>query len=214
MKKIVFISDTHTYHDEVKIPEGDILIHCGDFSSSGRIEEIARFNFWLSKLPHKTKIVVAGNHDRLFETNRSLAESLLTSAIYLQDSEIIIDDIHIYASPWQPAFCNWAFNLQRGKEIKKKWDLIPDRVDILVTHCPPYGILDQITPKVSTNLGCEELYNKVIVLKPKIHAFGHIHGSYGKKKIKETTYINASNCTEEYDPINKPITIKFIPDRD
>ena len=86
MPKIVCLSDTHNFHDQISVPDGDILIHAGDATNGGTIEEIKLFSRWFAGLPHRHKIFVAGNHDWLFETDRRLAESLLGSGtVYLQD---------------------------------------------------------------------------------------------------------------------------------
>jgi 3',5'-cyclic AMP phosphodiesterase CpdA len=69
MSRIVCISDTHNFHEQIRIPDGDILIHAGDATNRGTVEEIVFFNQWFCRLPHRHKIFVAGNHDWLFETN-------------------------------------------------------------------------------------------------------------------------------------------------
>jgi len=91
---------------------------------------------------------------------------------------VIIEGVKFYGSPWQPRFFDWAFNLDRGEEIKKKWDLIPMDTDVLITHGPPYGILD-LTHE-GEKVGCEELMKAVLRVQPKIHIFGHIHEAYGE----------------------------------
>src|SRR2546430_16820633 len=123
--RIVCISDTHSRHDRIEVPPGDILIHAGDATMTGRMEELARFNHWLGRLPHHYKIFIAGNHDWLFEKEPTLAESLITNAMYLRDSAARIEGLKFYGSPWQPRFMHWAFNLARGQATGRKWDLIP-----------------------------------------------------------------------------------------
>lgn len=88
-----------------------------------------------------------------------------------------IEGINIYGSPWQPWYHDWAFNLERGEEIKKKWDLIPQGVDVLITHGPPHKILDKTIEGVDA--GCEMLVEAIKRVKPKIHVFGHIHEARG-----------------------------------
>ena len=200
------------------VPDGDILIHAGDGTNVGRMNEIAAFGVWLRSFPHKHKIFIAGNHDWMFEKNPTVAVQLLNQGIlglnnksgivYLQDNITEIEGLKIYGSPWQPAFFNWAFNLDRGEAIKRKWDMIPEGLDILITHGPPMGIQDQITAHLgSEHLGCEELMKAVERAKPKIHVFGHIHGGYGKVQYPNTLFANAAICTEAYKPINEPIVI-------
>jgi len=76
-----------------------------------------------------------------------------------------------------------------GKALKEKWDMIPPDVDILVTHAPPAGILDQDGP---VSHGCSDLTAAVAALKPKYHIFGHIHSNHGMIKYGPTSYINCN----------------------
>ena len=211
MAKIVCLSDTHNCSEQIIVPDGDILIHAGDATISGTVDEIFLFNEWFANLPHKHKIFVAGNHDWLFETNNRFARNLLDQSIhYLQDSVVVIENLKFYGSPWQPRFFDWAFNLNRGSELAEKWKLIPKEVDVLITHGPPFGILDEV-PRVYgiENTGCEELRSKVEEIKPKLHVFGHIHCGYGKTEKFGVKFVNASNCDESYEPTNPPIVVNL-----
>ncbi len=211
MPKIVCLSDTHNCNEQIIVPEGDILIHAGDATGRGSIPEIIAFNRWFSNLPHRYKIFIAGNHDWLFETNNSYARSLLSSKIiYLQDSFVEIEGLKIYGSPWQPRFYDWAFNLMRGAELAEKWKLIPNDTDVLITHGPPHGILDEVPRQYwIENTGCEELRKKVEEIRPKAHIFGHIHCGYGQTEEFGVKFINASNCDEEYNPTQPPIVFEL-----
>jgi Icc-related predicted phosphoesterase len=125
---------------------------------------------------------------------------------------VTVDGIRIYGSPWQPFFCNWAFNLRTSKELKEKWDLIPEGIDILVTHGPPYGYGDKLAENGSSpgeNVGCKELLKAVERVKPKIHAFGHVHEGFGVYTLNNTILINASICDEYYRVINKPTEVSL-----
>ena len=209
--RIVCISDTHNCHDQINVPDGDILIHAGDATTVGNLEQIVFFDHWFSSQPHKYKIFIAGNHDWLFETDNNFARSLLDkSIIYLQDSFVEIEGLKIYGSPWQPRFYDWAFNLMRGAEIAEKWKLIPNDTDILITHGPPHGILDEVPRKYFVeNTGCEELRKVVETIKPKLHIFGHIHCGYGQTEQFGVKFVNASNCDEEYNPTQPPIIVEI-----
>ena len=217
--KIIALSDTHTFHRKVTVPDGDVLVYAGDLMGSGyRHDEVKDFAKWWNNLPHANKILVAGNHDRMFQGNLDYCLDKFSGTTYLQDSEVVIDGVKFYGSPWQPEFYNWAFNVPRGTEIKKYWDKIPDDVDCLITHGPPYGILDQIISDnhiwrsdilvhPTEHLGCEELDKQVAErIKPKVHIFGHIHGGYGYYKNKVTRFYNVSICDERYFPVN-PVTV-------
>ena len=214
MTRIAIISDTHNLMDRVELPEADLLLHCGDWTSRGDIQEISQFNFHCGRVRHQFKhgiIAIAGNHDRLMESNPNLGRSLITNFRYLQDELIEIDGLKIYGAPWTPMFFNWAFMLERGEEIQKKWDKIPPDIDILMTHGPPVDILDKVYRTVK-KVGCEELANAVKRIKPKLHAFGHIHYSYGTFKSDDTLFVNAATCGEDYKATNKPIVVEVDKD--
>lgn len=216
MRRIVCLSDTHNCNDEISVPDGDILIHAGDATINGTHFEVTEFLRWFSSLPHKHKIFVAGNHDWLYENDNRLAR-LLTENYkikYLQDSFIEIEGLKIYGSPWQPRFFDWAFNLNRGAELAEKWKLIPNDVDVLITHGPPNGILDEVPRKYWTeNTGCEELMRRVEAISAlkrlKLHVFGHIHCGYGQAEKFGVRFVNASNCDEDYKPSQPPIVVEI-----
>ncbi len=207
--KIVFLSDTHQRHHDVDIPNGDILIHAGDFSSRGTVQEVTDFLNWFSKQPHKYKIFIAGNHDFFFEREReeTIRKIIPKNLIYLNDSGITIENIRIWGSPVQPEFLNWAFNRERGEEIKKHWNLIPKDTNLLITHGPPEGILDKTIRGKS--VGCLDLLNRVNNIQPKIHVFGHIHEEYGVYKTANTTFINASILNERYRNTNDAVVVDW-----
>lgn len=173
---------------------------------------LGSFNKWLGELPHRHKIVISGNHDWCFQKEKCLARDMLSNATYLEDSEIIIDGLKFYGSPWQPEFCDWAFNLPRGEKLAEVWDHVPDDVNVLITHSPPYGKLDLVINERSRengqNVGCKDLAEKIMSLKKlKLHVFGHIHCAYGEHVDGDLHSINASICTEAYLPENSPIII-------
>lgn len=197
--KIILISDTHGAHNMLRIPEGDILIHAGDFTGMGKEEEIRSFGGWLAGLTHKHKIVIAGNHDVSFQrTPDSAREWLGDSCNYLLNEGIEVEGLKIWGSPVQPLFSNgvWAFEMnQEGR--KELWAKIPSGLDVLITHGPPRGILDKVFTGVP--VGCEELNKRVREVKPKVHVFGHIHEEGGKVEDHDgTVFVNAAVVDEKY----------------
>ena len=207
--KVIAISDTHGYHDQLSLPSGDTLIHAGDVSSRGSNQEIKDFLRWFSDLDYKHKIFIAGNHDFLFEQAESeLIESLIPdNVIYLNDSGISIGGLNIWGSPVTPWFFDWAFNRHRGVDIKKHWDLIPQNTDILITHGPVYGVLDRTIN--GQRVGCEVLRDATYVIKPKVHICGHIHEAYGQVQILDTLYINASVLDVRYRLVNEAVVFEI-----
>jgi Icc-related predicted phosphoesterase len=211
--RIICISDTHNCNGQIEVPDGDLLIHSGDATITGTTEEVRLFNRWFSGLPHKNKIFVAGNHDWMFEREPQRARMMLDERIhYLADEVLEMDGLKIYGSPWQPRFFDWAFNLNRGPELAEKWEIIPEDIDILITHGPPFGILDDVPREWGIeNTGCEELRKRVDQIasngKLKLHTFGHIHCGYGTRELGGITFVNASACDEAYRPVQPPIVI-------
>jgi Icc-related predicted phosphoesterase len=214
MPRIVCLSDTHNCHELIDVPDGDILIHAGDATIQGTDYEIEQFLAWFTRWPHPHKIFVAGNHDWLYETDNRRAR-LMTAHFnikYLQDSFIEIEGLKIYGSPWQPRFFDWAFNLNRGPELAEKWALIPLDTDILITHGPPNGILDEVERRFGIErTGCEELRSRVETLARfgnlRLHIFGHIHCAYGEDERFGVRFVNASTCDEQYAPTQPPVVI-------
>ena len=138
-----------------------------------------------------------------------------SDVIYLLDSEFILEDpefsrpIKFYGSPWQPEFYNWAFNLPRGEKLAEKWANIPEGLDILVTHGPAHGMVDHTIQ--GQNVGCKDLFERVMLVQPKIHVCGHIHWAYGQKTFHGVEFLNASTLNERYQYENKPIVIDYDP---
>jgi predicted phosphodiesterase len=201
--RLILASDTHDRHHRLVVPDGDVFIHAGDFTMRGDIQKVAAFGRWIRGLPHQQKIIIAGNHELTFEDDLAVELDALGVArdglIYLQDSGTTINGISFWGSPWQPWFNDWAFNLPRGAPIAEKWTLIPERTDVLITHGPPMGILDFIDDE---NVGCADLLDRVLSLKPKLHVFGHIHAGSGMEVRDGITFVNASICDESYNATN------------
>ena len=214
-KKITFISDTHNKHKHLTskgmgniLGSGDYLVHAGDCTSMGSKNEITQFLEWFSNTDFKHKIFIAGNHDFGFEQQTDIVQEYKDmGVIYLFDNDVTIDGIKFYGSPWQPEFHNWAFNLPRGEELAQKWEQIPNDVDVLITHGPAYGILDYAP--IGGHVGCEELYRKIVEVKPKIHVCGHIHDGYGQKTMGGIEFLNASVLNDRYEHAHKPIVVEY-----
>ena len=206
---IVAISDTHNIHTPMVLPEGDVLIHAGDVTKQGTEAQVYHFLDWFSAQPHRYKVFIAGNHDFYFEkTNPEIiAKMIPDNVIYLNDSGVTIEGVKIWGSPIQPWFYDWAFNRNRGSDICKHWDLIPNDTDVLMTHGPAYMRLDKVV-RGSAHVGCMDLLTAIRRVRPKFHICGHIHEAYGTVKEGIMTYINASVLNEKYEMVNKPIVFE------
>lgn len=208
--RIVCISDTHGMHAELDpLPEGDVLIHAGDFCRAGKETEFIDFNKWIAKQNFAHKLVVPGNHDLLFAESSGFARTLLPDCTLLIDEAITLASIKFYGSPWTPRLhhMNWAFGEDRGSDaIYRRRESIPNDIDILISHGPAHGILDV---EWDEHLGDESLRHKLSFLnKLKYMIFGHIHGSYGLTRHFNTTFVNAAMCShEKFKIINQPIIL-------
>lgn len=212
--KIVSISDTHSKHRELVIPEADTLICSGDITFKGELDIIYDFSNWLKELPVKNKIIVFGNHELGLskpgiKRDKAIQYIEDSGAIYLENNSTTIDGIKFYGSPATPFFHNWEWNYHRGKDIQAIWDKIDLDINVLITHGPPYGILDEVFRAYHfppENVGCQDLLNKIQDLKQlKLHVFGHCHGGHGTLKSNNLMFINASSCDEKYKAVNSPI---------
>lgn len=201
--KVVALSDFHLLFRHITVPDGDLLLIAGDMTSKGRFQEIVAFNDWLAQQPHRHKVVVPGNHDFLYETEPALARELTKNCHLLIDQEVTIEGIKIWGSPYTPYFGGWAFNLFEN-ELKTQWDQIPEGLDILVTHGPPYGYLD-FAEYSQEHVGCKHLLSALDRAKPKYHVFGHIHEGHGAAMHNEVKLLNVSICNLDYRPVHNPI---------
>lgn len=206
--RILCLSDTHGKHGLLKnLPQADVIIHAGDVTSDGSERSAVDFMDWFSKLDCKYKVFIAGNHDWFFEREPPayIQKNIPENVVYLNDSGVSIEGVNFWGSPISPEFFNWAFNRKRGREINKHWKLIPKNTDVLITHGPPFGILDNVYGRP---VGCEELAKRVETIQPKLHLFGHIHGEYGQLVNGETQYVNASVLNDHYQLVNAPVLIE------
>ncbi|CAE7168956.1 Mpped1 [Symbiodinium pilosum] len=220
--RFVCLSDTHGQHRELssRLPPGDVLLHAGDFSTDGGLEEVLDFAAWIRSLPYAHKLLIAGNHDlpmdvgyrggkvkdRASDVRSAFLASLAEGdgVTYLEDAEIEIGGIRIYGTPWQPEFMDWAFNMPRN-EIGEKWKAVPAGVDVLLVHGPPLGRGDALLPSLRRR-GCAELLSQVQDrIRPQFCVFGHIHEGAGVTFDGTTHFVNASSMNEHYQCIHAPL---------
>ena len=221
--QVICTSDFHGNLPINVIPEGDILLIAGDICPAYHtvVQSIpmqqkwleSKFLPWIKSVKEKNNIkdvvLVAGNHDWILSRKhpRDICPGLNEEIIYLQDSFVEINGLKIYGSPWQLPFCDWAFN-KSEIQLEVIWESIPKDTDILLSHSPPYGILD-ITTLSNENIGSHSLLKKIKEIKPKLVVFGHNHSGYGIHKEDDITFINATLLDEQYQMVNKPISIEI-----
>lgn len=181
--KIYHISDTHGFHKSISIPDGiDLIVHSGD--ASNRRDpyynefEVRSFAAWFSNLPVKHKIFVPGNHDTSIESGLLRKDFFENLGIHLIiNNELTISGHKIWGSPYTPKFGDWSFMMNEN-DLNLVWEQIPLDTDILITHGPPKGILDNVISNDDfqiINVGSKTLMNKISKLSLEAHLFGHIH---------------------------------------
>lgn len=243
--KITFVSDTHTMHDQIEVEPCDIFCYSGDLTNKGYLFDVVSFFEWLRKIPAKHIIWIAGNHDKSLDKDLMFAEqdpiqSLLNRQVYndvqmlikdlpphihyLNGQALTIEGINFYGTPVTPRFgVGWAFNRTRDNSIAKDWSKIPKNTNILLTHTPPYDILDYVDqrlrrhPDEDQRTGCPLLFKciKERLINLKINAFGHIHANYGctLKAVSNTRYVLFINGAMINNRgkflIKQPITIDY-----
>ena len=179
--KILHLSDTHGKHNLIEdLPKADIIVHSGDMSENGTVSEVLDFLNWFCDLDYKHKIFVAGNHDLCLDGEQ--IEGLPENCHYLVNSGVEIEGIKFWGIP---CFLSNELSGDTAQLMAK----IPIDTDILITHQPPYGILDI---DENNNFGCLDLLQSVSKIRPKYHLFGHVHANYGIEKSQHTTFANAS----------------------
>lgn len=218
--RIVAIADTHSFESDLGVlPEADVLIHAGDLSWGGTLEELRPAAEWLRSQSQPHKLVVAGNHDWYFARDREAALALLGPNVhYMEDSGITIGEVRFWGSPWQPEFDYGAFSLPHGELLAQKWAQIPSGTDVLITHAPPRGFGDRTQQPSRT--GCEDLLRAVRRVKPTLHLFGHIHQDGGVWRDGGICFANVTTWEScrgptlfDFDPDSKSVVDVVVPPR-
>lgn len=213
---ITAVSDLHGHYPSLE--GGDLLIVAGDLTATHTIDEFQQFLTWFRQQKYTKKILVGGNHDTFLDEGipLSLCDQIEECCEYLLDKSTEFNGLKIYGSPWTKTFpginpyCK-AFTVDTDEELAEKWALIPNDVDILITHSPPNGILDGVMRDSGTSEYCGSisLRNEVIQrIKSQLHIFGHIH-EWGGHQIDliATKFINCSYVNQYYKPVNKPVRV-------
>lgn len=186
----------------------------------GDFRYLARFTKWFASQPHKYKVLIAGNHDLTLDTKHSRWNPVCSRLIiersihqgefvYLEDGVKEIAGLKFYGSPYTRTYFDWAF-MESEEQLAERWKKIPDDTDILVTHGPPKGILDSHISREGhrrEELGSPSLLERVNVVKPKLHVFGHIHGTNGVVEKDGTIFVNAALMDSANNLVYKPIVI-------
>ena len=196
--KILHISDTHGSHRRIRsLPDADVLVHSGDFTINGSEQEALDFMDWFCDLPHPQKIFICGNHDDCLYS--ATIDGLDNNVHYLCNSGVEIEGLKCYGIPM---FMDDCITDRQTKHYAN----IPEDTDILITHTPPFSILDF---EDGVNYGSEELLARITAIKPRLHLFGHIHSQHGTTTLGRTTFSNGAIMNADYSNLRKPILIDF-----
>lgn len=200
--RLVVTSDTHGFHRGMTVPDGDVLIHCGDWSRDfGSWKDVERFATWMSRQPHAFKVIVPGNHDWAVQREDGIPADGLFELVGVQmlgfrDENVVEHGgLRFAGAPWMPfpaRHSGWAFE-RHDEELDVLWNKVPP-ADVLVTHVPPLGILDE--NHRGDHLGCPVLRRHVFDrIRPRLHVFGHVHESYGRRVEADVVFMNVCSNT-------------------
>ena len=197
--KILHLSDTHGCHRRLRdLPEADVLVHSGDFCMVGSEQEALDFLNWLCDLPYRHKLFICGNHDEcLYAAN---VQGLDGNVHYLCNSGIEINGVKFYGVPM---FVRDSISGRQSRNYAQ----IPEDTDVLITHLPPYGILDCDS---GINYGSQELLDRVIAVSPRLHLFGHIHRQHCITSNGITTFSNGAIMSDDFSRFRSPNVIPIV----
>ena len=214
--RLVLISDTHGRHEELVLPPGDVLVHSGDFVRSHKHctrEAIESFDAWLGRqVQYKARVVIAGNHEKLLDRVRPSA--MLKNCKYVCHNWIEVEGLRMFCSPYRPGrgclYRAEAFG-RPARKLQELWASLRAPVDVVITHGPPFGVLDE---ESVGHIGDPALLDRVRMVEPLLHVFGHCHGLQGGRRLRtqtgEVLFVNAASL-DGRDGIASPVVVDVYP---
>jgi Icc-related predicted phosphoesterase len=210
--RFVCISDTHSLHRKIVVPDGDVLVHAGDITRQGEVDTVYDFSMWLAELPHAHKVVIPGNHDFCFdirhprydEIARPILDKRRPNIHFLLDMARTIAGLRFYGSPWVANLSGWAF-YDHGLDL---FEHAPKDIDVLVTHAPPWLVMDR-EEKRGEHCGSGPVRRYAARCpRLKLHVFGHVHEGHGCTPVGVSpALVNACSLNRAYAPVNAPIVM-------
>jgi predicted phosphodiesterase len=214
----VACSDSHSMHATLGsdlFSPADVFIHTGDLTQHGTKEELQSAISWLASLPYKHKVVIAGNHDISLDkdcTYRSAMARRAGSYATPEEADVLIASMRehniTYLSPAQPSTqlsvgdCTLSLYglpfspLSIGPSAfmrsssENTWAGPQSSFDILLSHSPPRGHLDQ--NRQGDHIGCDHFLSAIERLRPSVAVFGHVHEARG---FEELTWEDGTKTT-------------------
>ena len=192
------------------MPEVDMIIHAGDFTYHGELEEVKKFLQWYGEQKAKYKLLVCGNHEveiskQPFQLLQQMCEN--EGIQILNNTHTVIQGLTIFGSPNSNKFGHgWAYNSTENELENIYASILPD-TDVIITHGPAYGRLDRVL--MGNHAGSMALAKRISELSNlKLHVTGHIHESRGTMIRNGVLTVNAAICGIPYtDVIINPVTI-------
>lgn len=222
--KIVAISDLHGQFPTIKEKEFDVLCICGDIFPLPIQSNMIKCEDWLQKifipwcntLPCEKVLLVAGNHDWFFERTLFMRLNSIfrgTKITYLENELVEIDGYKFYGTPYCHEFGQWAF-MRPDERLKDIFEIIPENVDVLLTHDAPHGTSDiclQKEPWISgEHIGSVPLRDAILKKHPKLVLHGHLHSTnHNVELMQDTEVYNVSIVDEFYDMTYNPLVLKI-----
>lgn len=217
--RIVVTSDTHFETDPAKIPDGDVFIHAGDLMYSGQEGEWYPRLDWLAALPHKTKILVPGNHDFHIRNYEGIARAELrrkagVSLVLFEDGLYTLpNQMTLLGLQYVTGLPGWAWNVDDA-DLTRKLKFIEQAPDFVVSHAPMWLRLDALLPHKEHKYQRQPVgtwayaqWFDALKEKPKHWICGHIHESYGWHEESGCKFYNVAMCDRNYDQTNTPMVI-------
>jgi predicted thioesterase len=226
--RIVALSDQHGFLPE--IPPCDLVIVAGDvcpdrfgpfMAVHAPEEQRAWFNCharpWLADSPATHKVLTWGNHDWCGQKCDFSADS--PAHARTTDMQVLVDegttvptesgaDVRVWATPWSNPIMRWAF-MRKPRELEQVYAAIPENIDVLVSHQPPYGCGDRVFDLAGRveHVGSHELLAAIERVRPKVVVCGHVHGGFGQYEHDGVPIYNVSVVDERYRLVNRPTVI-------
>jgi Icc-related predicted phosphoesterase len=206
---LVLCSDTHELHEDLVMPQGDILLYAGDLSFFSRsLDAIDSFNEWLHGLPYRHRLMTLGNHELLFEQKPLLIDSLLDGATVLVNDSVEVEGLKVFGSP-TTTHLGTAFGVPRSEARRQLWARVPDDTNVLLVHGPPYGVLDGMAGS-DEHVGDPELLARISELRElRLVVFGHVHAAPGIVERNGVTFVNASMLGSSGSIERAPIVLRI-----
>ncbi|MEM7408327.1 MAG: metallophosphatase domain-containing protein [Pseudomonadota bacterium] len=206
--KIVIISDTHERHENLGAIDGDVLIHCGDLFNlrSDDSTQLKRVDDWFGRQEFDVILLTGGNHDLLLERKLLKRSQPFENAVFLKDMVHWHNGVCFYGAPWVPLLTRHAFYAD-DSELRNRWARIPQETNVLITHIPPYSVMDRSSRGME--LGCRHLAEAVQRVKPVVHCFGHVHHSAGVVQGSDTLFVNASSVNSQLEVVHAPVVLEL-----